>query len=340
MKIKSEHIEVLNPDEKITYVEKGLFYTVCIHEDDLMSSFLARGGVSSAEELTEFVISKLSRDEYERIVPGLTSLSPVQSGCSVLSVKGRDGGYIFGRNFDLIRCNLVIVKNISRTGYSSVFSVNPDFIHIRKDEDVFAKKYEPFLKLILPCIPVDGMNEKGLCISVNVIKDQVKIDQKEPGKVNQVTSTLIWTLLSRAADVDEAIEILKESNFHSVAGYFIHFAIADNKGRCICVEYIDNQISIVDSPIVTNHYLTRCEKYGIGTRQSHQRFQILTDILEENETFTPEDVKEVLSKVAKTNFSAVEGQRYTEWSIVFNQKDLTATYYRREDYENGFMISV
>lgn len=337
---KSEQIDVLNPGEKVTYVEKGLFHTVCIQGDDHLASFLARGGASSEEELQAFVRTKLTRDDYERIVPGLLPLSPVQSGCSVLSVKGREGGYLFGRNFDFIRSNLVIVKHISDTGYSSVFSVNPDFIRMRQGEDVFDEKYEPFLKLLLPYIPVDGMNEKGLCISVNVIRDQVSIHQQEPGKVNQVTSSLIRALLSRAGDVDEAIEIIKESNFHSVGGYFVHFAIADNKGRCICVEYIDNQLSIVDSPIVTNHYLTKCEKYGIGTRQSHLRFQILTDILKENETFTPGEVKGALSRVAKTNFSAVEGQRYTEWSIVFNQKDLTATYYRREDYENGFIISI
>lgn len=43
------------------------------------------------------------------------------------------------------------------------------------------------------------------------------------------------------------------------------FALADTAGRAVVVEYVNNEMSVVETPIATNFYLTPGEKYGIGT---------------------------------------------------------------------------
>lgn len=61
----------------------------------------------------------------------------------------------------------------------------------------------------------------------------------------------------------------------------IHFALADAGGRSVAVEYIDNEMTVTETPVVTNFYLTEGEKHGIGTSQSHDRYESLMERLEE-----------------------------------------------------------
>jgi len=72
----------------------------------------------------------------------------------------------------------------------------------------------------------DGMNEKGLCISVNMIQDGSDIDQYR-NNTNITTTTTIRLLLDKAANVDEAVELLNSYDLHASMNYMVHFAIAD-----------------------------------------------------------------------------------------------------------------
>ena len=55
--------------------------------------------------------------------------------------------------------------------------------------------------------PLDGMNEKGLAVSVNMIQDSPGISQ-DSGKPALTTTTAVRLLFDRAADVEEALELL------------------------------------------------------------------------------------------------------------------------------------
>ena len=72
----------------------------------------------------------------------------------------------------------------------------------------------------------------------------------------------------------------------------VHFAIADTSGRSVAVEYVNNEMSVVETPIVTNFYLTPGEKYGIGTEESHRRYEILTEALADHPSMTAEKVRD------------------------------------------------
>ncbi|MCH5253253.1 MAG: choloylglycine hydrolase, partial [Lachnospiraceae bacterium] len=93
----------------------------------------------------------------------------------------------------------------------------------------------------------------------------------------------------------------------------------------------------IETPILTNFYLAEGEKNGIGTQQSHTRFEILTKTLEENSDMTIPEVRDALDSVSKDNFNEYES---TEWSIVFDQSALTAIYYHREDYATGYSFKL
>jgi predicted choloylglycine hydrolase len=180
------------------------------------------------------------------------------------------------------------------------------------------------------------MNDKGLAVSVNMIQDSASISQ-DTGKPGLTTTTAVRLLLDKAANVEEAMELLRQYDLHASMGMMVHFALADSAGRSVAVEYIGNEMSVIETPVVTNFYLTPGEKYGIGTSQSHTRYETLTNLLEKSPVLTPEGIRDALSSVSKGNFGEFES---TEWSIVMDLANRTARYYHRENYDNSWLFAL
>ncbi len=124
------------------------------------------------------------------------------------------------------------------------------------------------------------MNEAGLAVSVNMIQDSAAIEQNTD-KSDITTTTAIRLLLDQAGNVDEALELLGQYDLHGSMGMMIHFAIADSTGRSVAVEYINNEMIVIETPVLTNFYLAEGEKQGIGTEQSRERYDILMNRLGE-----------------------------------------------------------
>lgn len=290
--------------------------------------FLNQGGADSDEKVAQFLMESLSESSINLLFGG----NPF--GCSTLSVAGSDGGYLFGRNFDWNTCEGLIVSAKPEQGYASVSTVNMDFI-TSSGVDI-SRLPDNMQALMAMYAPLDGMNEKGLAVSVNTIQDSDSIEQSTQ-KSDITTTTAVRLLLDRAATVDEAVELLSQYDMHASMGMMIHFALADAEGNSVVVEYIGNEMSVVETPIVTNFYLTEGEKYGIGIEQSHERYEILTDTLREKQTMTEREIRDALDSVSKDNFGEFES---TEWSIIMNQETKEMTYFHRENYEKGYTLSV
>ncbi len=291
--------------------------------DDFFDAFLESGGASADSDVVAFLVGRLGTS-------GL-SFGGNPFGCSTLAAESPQGERIFGRNFDWNHCDALIVKSIPESGYASISTVNTGFIQGIS----FSSLPDEAKALIALYAPLDGMNEKGLTVSVNMISDGSTISQNT-GKPGITTTTAIRLLLNEAATVDEAVELLKEYDFHASMNFMVHLAIADADGNSVVVEYINNEMSIVETPVVTNFYLTEGEKYGIGTQQSHTRYDILQERLRQG-TMTMEDVRDALSSVSKGSFGEFES---TEWSIVFNQTTGEVHYYHRENYDTRYTFTV
>lgn len=312
------------PDSEIRELENGL--SMVRYEGDYgFDAFLEQGGAASDADVAEFITSLLTQEVH---MEGTTF------GCSTLSVKSSEGGYLFGRNFDWNTCNALIVSARPENGYASVSTVNMDFIRAGGlDLSGLPDQMQAFVSLYAP---LDGMNEKGLAVSVNMIQDSAAINQ-DMGKPDLTTTTAIRLLLDKAADVDEALELLRQYDFHSSMGTMVHLALADVDGRSVAVEYVDNEMTVTETSVVTNFYLAPGEKQGIGTAQSHTRYEILAGMLEEHSEMTETEVRDALDSVSKDNFGEFES---TEWSIVMNQATKELIYYHRENYETAYVVSV
>lgn len=292
--------------------------------------FLEQGGASSDREVVQYLAENLVGEL------GLGFLGNI-FGCSTVTANSPDGSVLFGRNFDWNACQAMVVEAHPENGYASLSTVNMDFITMGAGGMMEAAlKMDQVRTLAALYAPLDGMNEKGLAVSVNMIQDNASISQNT-GKPGITTTTAVRLLLDKAATVDEALELLRQYDFHASMGLVVHLALADSTGRSVVVEYLGNEMSVVETPVVTNFYLTPGEKYGIGTSQSHTRYEILTKLLTENPTLTPEEVRDALSSVSKGNFGEFES---TEWSIVFDLAAKTARYYHRENYDNSWLFAL
>ena len=87
-------------------------------------------------------------------------------------------------------------------------------------------------------VPLDGMNAKGLVVADLTAGDDEETYQRT-GKVNLTTTTAIRLLLDKAADVDEAVALLKQYDMNSSIGISHHLSIADAHGKSIVVEYVN-----------------------------------------------------------------------------------------------------
>ena len=311
---------------QITTLESGLS-SASFSGDDGLEAFLAQGGASSDADVTQFLASRLLAD---------AAVNGSSFGCSTLTVSSPDGHQLFGRNFDWQTCNALVVTSKPSQGYSSISTVNLGFISQAGGSLNQMLEQNDIRVLAALYAPLDGMNEKGLAVSVNMIQDSASINQNTE-KSDLTTTTAVRLLLNKAASVDEALDLLRQYDLHASMGMMIHFALADTTGKGVVVEYINNEMVVTETPVVTNFYLAEGTKHGIGTQQSHERYNILTQTLADHPTMTMEDVRDAMDSVSKDNFNEFES---TEWSAVFDLNTGTAHYYHRENYENRYTFSI
>lgn len=311
--------------KEVTKLNDGLS-AVLYDGNDGFDAFLLQGGASTDEEVAEFLTNNLTLG-----IDGITFKTP-RFGCSSLAVKNPEGDALFGRNFDWKESQAMVVTNKPENGYSSISTVNMDFLG--SVDSVLRKLPEKATTIAALYAPVDGMNEKGLCVAVLMIEDSDAINQQTE-KADITTTTAVRLLLNKAANVEEAISLLKQYDLHSSMGLMVHFALADSQGRSVIVEYVNNEMIVTETPVATNFYLSEGEKNGIGSEQSHTRYEILMEQLEKTPVMSMAKVRDALDSVSKDNFGEFES---TEWSIVYNQLTREIRYYHREDYKTSYIF--
>ncbi|NLL78715.1 MAG: linear amide C-N hydrolase [Clostridiales bacterium] len=332
-----EKVHAATTVEKVT---DGL-YMMEYEGDYGFDTFLEQGGASSNEEMAGYIMSFLSGGLYKH---NTVELAEPDYGCSTLFVEG-NGEYLFGRNYDWEDCSAMIVHTKPENGYESYSTCCLDFLGFGenwKPED-FSDRY---MALAAVYVPLDGMNEMGLCVADLMAGDSEETDQMT-NQPDLTTTTAIRLILDHAATVDEAVALLEQYDMHSVIGTAHHFAIADASGKSVVVEYVSGEMVVTQTDIVTNHYLSE-KKYGIGSEQSHKRFDTLTVLKQDYEEMKTEgklaegaedcfELKKCMQTVAQSNYP---GEEQTQWTVLYHTGALCLEFYRREQYETGYRFEL
>ena len=103
------------------------------------------------------------------------------------------------------------------------------------------------------------------------------------------------------------------------------------------VEYVGNKMIVKETKIVTNFYLTDTEKAGVGSDQSHTRFETLEALNEQNGgIITTDGMRDALESVCQARFP--DSDEVSLWSIVYDDLNKSAYYYLRQDFGIGYKV--
>lgn len=308
------------------------FYYMEFKGETQLKEFLNRGGASTNTELAVYIENLLKGKRINKVYK---EQIPLNTGCASLSAITPSGDYVFGRNYDWDDLTAaMIIHSVPKHGYKSISTVQLDFLGFGENfkPETFGNRYLSIAGLF---VPLDGMNEKGLCISDLMAGDDEATNQT--GKQGDVTTTLaIRGILDYCADVPEAIAFLEKYNMNSVIGKAHHFAISDTQGRMVVVEYVGNKMYVTEAKAITNHYLAK-EKSTNFRENSVYRLGVLNDKLDEkNGELSEDEVMDVLSSIRASQYNEY-GK--TWWSAVFNQSNLTVSYTLEEKYGKENQLS-
>ena len=305
-------------------LDEGLYYME-YKGDDGFDELIARGGGRTSGELADYVMTFLSKGYYR---PSITP-APAQYGCSALTARTPENGVLMGRNFDFSSATGLIMHTVPKRGYETLTTFNVEFLGFGDDwvPEGFVNQYLALSGLFFA---LDGINEKGLAVADLMAGDDA-VTHQETGKPALTTTSAISYLLKNAATVDEALDLLRGIDMHSDIGSAHHYAIADATGKSVVVEYVDNEIVVVDSPAVTNHYL--CEqKLNVGLYEGDRRYDFLRQQLAE--AGGQMDLRQLTTAIASVSQPPAQGDWLgTAWTMVMNLTDRTVTYYSRRHFD-------
>ena len=331
----------------IEKVDDYPLYTMTYDGDYGIDAFIEQGGASNDAELIQFVVS--------RIMKGLPiTIDLPDLACSTFNATTAEGDAIFGRNFDLEYSPGMLVRTNPADGYASVSMVNLGFLGYGEDkmpEDLISS----LTALAAPYAPLDGVNEAGLAVGVLLIDTEPTNQQTD--KVDITTTTAIRMMLDSCATVDEAVALLGQYDMHSSANSCYHFQIADASGASAIVEYIGDEMSVLEPgdattmgalsgeagvtyQAATNFLLTPGE-YDFGGGQD--RYQVLMETLAAVDGVLSEDeAMDLLQSVSREVQIRNDGSVFqTQWSVVYNLDDLTASIIMGGKYdEPAFEVSL
>lgn len=306
--------------------------------------------IDSNAKLLEYVYEKVSRGLYKPHV----ETAGASIGCTSFQALNASGdGYLFGRNYDFYKNPTCVVHSKPRKGYASVSAV--DMGHLGYSLE---KLPSSFLKKAL-CIasiyaPMDGINEKGLCVSIMALPKMAS--QQDSGKHKVGTTIIMRLILDRCANVQEAIELVQSLDIRhdAKAGSGYHYMVADASGDACCIEFDKDdewKTVIVRKPeesnymIVTNHLLnpkhySPVPDQSVGNTHSKSwwRYETVDAFMQEHDGILSfEQAQEILSAVHWKDFAWDTGLvEDTQFSNVYDQKSLTLSMRPWNDYETSY----
>jgi len=310
--------------------------------------------IDNNKKLVGFIIEQLSK--------GIVKQAPEDAGkvgnaCASFQAQLSQGGSVFGRNYDYFKNPSLITITKPKKGYRSIAC--SDLSHLGYGLD---KLPQSFTKKLL-CVaavyaPMDGINEKGLCVSILALPKQAS--QQNTGKKCLGTSTLMRVWLDRCATVQEALELLNNYDIRhdATVGSGYHYMVSDAQGNSAVVEFdlddgwktlITQKDESSNYQLVTNHlihpkYYTEIPDQRLGNNHSKswERYAKANNYLQEhNGIVSTDQALECLDIIHWKDFVWEDGSitEDTQYSAVYNQQDITLKIRSWADYNNTLEIS-
>lgn len=307
----------------IENLDNGRFYMMDYSADYKLDTLLDKS-VGDIEGMLQFIQTDL-------LPQGEVKKGNIDGACSAFAGRTEEGKPIYGRNFDYkMDMTAVLVRTAPKDGYRSIGMADAGWIGYGLGS-LDDGKTDVSATVGMPYLIMDGLNEKGLAVSV------LKLDgaptRQNTGKKKITTTAALRLMLDKAADVEEALALLRQYDMQSsMDNANFHFLLSDASGRNVVLEYTINTMTVLDANYVANHYLAPKMK-GLG--HAYDRFAVLAAAMKfKKNVLSPNEAMSLLELVSQPETE--EATSMTQWSVVYNLEDLTARVAIRRNYDKFF----
>ena len=326
-----------------------------------------------------------TNDYYSpEILDAMREIGYIDPGCSVFFTHNAAGECISCRNYDYP--HRVSKEDRTLTGLNIILHCKPEgkYESIAVADAVWCGESNPLLQRggpdqegfdvnlldILPYQCMDGINEKGLYVSIQ------RVDIKEgdqPARFPAGSSMLLRFILDDCANVDEAIRKTETGIIVPEDWQGFHFMVSDTTGRCVVIESRNSVVSVITSDICTNFYLASDDmedyyrngvlreeavkmtdedgtpNYHYGYGHGYHRFVTILGQLEryrdttreEYYTIMPESAALViLQSVVQNSYTNASGISMTQYSVIYNNNKKTVEVWPFQNYSKSFVFDV
>ncbi len=273
----------------------------------------------------------------DEVLPGTGIRIRVPSfACTTVSLPP-----LTGRNYDfLLDTSAMMVRCSPDDGYRSIGFAALDNLSANS----MSTERERTAALLSPFVCLDGMNEKGVTISILTL-DSPPVDQRT-GRSRICTSMAVRLVLDRCASTQEAVELLGGYDMRAIGGRDYHFYITDASGDARAVEYdCDSgarELVSTESDVMTNFFVMHEELYGTDRRYGHgkDRFDRVKDVLRSNPGGRSEDVAWQALRAAAQEPRPGDPTSNTQWSVVYDSRALVGSIALRRHWDDVFVCDL
>ena len=326
-----------------------------------------------------------TKDYYSpEVMDAMRKIGYIDPGCSVFITHNVEGECISCRNYDYP--HRVSAEDHTLTGLNIVLHCKPEgkYESIAVADAVWCGENNPLLQRggpdlegfdtdlldILPYQCMDGINEKGLYVSIQ------RVDIREgdqPSGFPAGSSMLLRYLLDDCANVDEVIKKTETGIIVPEDWQDCHFMVSDTTGRSVVIESRNSVISVIPSDICTNFYLASDDmedyyrngvlreeavkmtdedgtpNYHYGYGHGYHRFVTILGQLERYRDTTREDYYTVmpestalviLQSVVQNPYTNASGISMTQYSVIYNNQKKTLEVWPFQNYSKSYVFDV
>lgn len=318
------------------------------------------------------------------VIEAMREAGIIDPGCSSFITHNPEGEPISCRNYDYP--HRMSEDDHTLTGLNIVLHCKPDgkYESIAVADAIWCDPDNPLLRVggpdregfdisfldVLPYQCMDGINEKGLFISI------MRVDIKagdQPARLPAGSSIMLRYMLDDCADVQEAIKKVDTSVVTPEDWQDCHIFVTDASDHYAVIESRNSVVSIIDSDVVTNFYLgyddiednykngvlrenavtlndengEKLFRYGYG--HGYHRFVTIASQLEryldknaeEYRTVMPESAALVILQSAVQNeYTESTGTSMTQYSAIYNNAQKTVKVWPFQNYETYYHFDV
>ena len=148
-------------------------------------------------------------------------------GCSAFAAVTPEGGHLFGRNFDYLETDTLLIYSHPEGAYESIGVTDLGVLGVGQTYPISPDSPTGRLYMtITPYLVYDGMNEKG--VVAGILEIDIGETHQDNGKPDLPVYCAIRGILDKCASVEEALDLLASYDIHSDIGSSCHLFITDS----------------------------------------------------------------------------------------------------------------